>query len=48
MKWIASTPCGCLTVIDDGDIVVQYVFATETDDTVLLASEVDDDVLLAP
>lgn len=47
MKWITASPCGCLDVVDDGIILPTYVFATETDDTVLLGGE-EDDTILAP
>lgn len=45
MKWITVSPCGCIGVVDDGQVLPVYVFASEADDTVLLGGEEDDTVL---
>lgn len=45
MKWLTVSPCGCIDVVDDGQITPVYVFVSEADDTVLLGGEVDDTIL---
>lgn len=45
MKWLTVSPCGCIDVLDDGQVTPVLVFATEADDTLLIGGEVDGTIL---